>query len=101
MGNNSAYTSYEQIVVGLANEGLLTAKSACVVGLAFANIDTDHGGKEGLAVVRGPLKGLTADEACVAVCMPKRFQQIQELKEEEYAEAVYDAFSELSDKWDW
>lgn len=98
MGNNAAFTHFEQTVILLYDKGALDPELLTNLGEAHRGTDIDHGGKIDLR----SHDGFDVDELIVKVMMPERFEELKAVaNREEYSDRFWDAVFEVTGKWGW
>lgn len=90
MGNNRAFTYFEETTVLLYDEGVLTPDLLNKLGEQWRDTDIDMGGYQELAAKDG--KNLL--QILVALMMPGEVDLSD-------GEAVYEAFDKIREKWGW
>lgn len=109
MGNNSAFTTFEETVVGAYNLGKLDKPLLEVLMQPYARVDIDSGGKRGLL----GSDGLMVEEIVIKTFggeLPKKPELPADYKQwtpeqddanEAYQDALYGAFNAITDKFGW
>ena len=109
MGNNAAYSTFEQTVVGAYKLGKLDKELLAVLMESYEGMDIDSGGKAGLTAD----DGLEVEEIVLKVMgvpIPRRPKLPKDYRKwstkqiganEAYQEAIGNAFREITDQFGW
>lgn len=103
MGWNQGYTIFESTVVGVYDLGKLDKDMLAVLMEPYRNTDIDSGGRVGLEAKDGK----NVEEIVVAVmggkvpARPPGGDDYDVEADEQYMDAMYDAFSSVTRKFGW
>lgn len=110
MGNNSAYTNFESLTVGLYNKGLLNKEILSSIMEQYRGTDIDSGGSmdlvsdDGLEVVEIVVRTLGKEvpqRPDVPYSFQNRTQEEQELYDN-YMDTIYESFYDIkSNQFGW
>lgn len=99
MGWNTGYTIFEATVIGAYDLGVLTPELLAILCEPYRDTDIDSGGSCELAAK----DGLLVEEVVIAVIDPDGWAALKkgrdaegEEAQDEYQEALYDAFHEIT-----
>jgi hypothetical protein len=99
MGNNQAFSFFEQTVIGAYDLDRLDKPLLAVLMKPYRDVDIDSGGKMGLTTKDG--KGI--DQVVIetwGLTFPKRTKPDNE-RDDEYDDEVYELFSKVTDHFGW
>lgn len=106
MGNNHAYTVWEQQVIDLYNLGVLTLDVLDVISISWEDSDIDHGGSDMLETE----EGFSADDVALILVKPELKEKIEQRNRmsnddeglDDLCDELYDEFWKISkDRWGW
>lgn len=106
MGWNQGYTIFEETVIGAYNQGKLDADLLSVLMEPYRDTDIDSGGSRDLKTD----DGMETTEVVVSIMEPAAWATLKDQRdkargdedlEEEYADALYDAFHAITERFGW
>ncbi len=109
MGNNQAFTAFEATVIAAYNNGVLDKKLLSAFMEPYRGMDIDSGGKigtlskDGLEVEQIVIKTF-GEKLPKEPKLPKDYRKWtpeQHQQNEDYQDALYDAFKKITDKFEW